>query len=221
MNYRYKLLPALKDPIKFLKNVPAKHASELYLSNYYSPKDLAANPFAHELKSTRSDVSRIRFPIGNMIQVIVENEEGSLWLNPVLQKPVEGQNPAKYVINSKRYLEFQLRRNFKPIPLQYLARSPMLVPKIDVQPDFIRKAEKMYTERIKALLLSTATNGSNDRNEMGLLLRPGTSTRMKWRDGVLEITTELIEKEAFAAYRTNPELVHIFVLLANFNNVYK
>lgn len=230
MTYKYKLLPALKNPVKFLKNVKTRHSSELYLKGYYNPVDLDTNPFVEQLKATRNDISKSNFPIGDMVQIVVMKEGDSYWLKPVLTKPVEGQNPAKYVINWDEYIEFHQRKKFLPVPLKYLARSPSLISKMKVSSDFIKEVEQMYVKRIKELLQEAETNDATEMDEKGILLCPlntklnpnsnsdsySVNISLAWQQGTLVITSDLVEKKIFIAYRANKELAYHLVRLSNF-----
>lgn len=234
MSYKYKLLPALKNPVKFLNNVKTRHSSELYLSGYYKPVDLDSNPFVEQLKSTRNDICRSNFPIGDMIQIVVSKEDNTYWLKPVLTKPIEGQNPAKFVINDEKYIDFSQRKKFLPIPLKILARSPSLILKMKVSPEFIMEVEQMYIKRIKELLREAEIKEDNESKEKGMFLYPlsmdsnstsnsnrSSSSRrteicMEWKQGNLIITSNLVEKKLFITYRTNKELAYHLVRLSNF-----
>lgn len=224
MSYKYKLLPALKNPVKFLKNVKTRHSSDLYLDSYYDPIDLETNPFVEQLKATRNDISRSNFPIGDMIQVVVKKEGDSYWLKPVLTKPVEGQNPAKFVINWHEYIEFHQRKKFLPVPLKYLARSPSLIPKLKASPEFIVEVEQMYINRIKELLQEAETTDCNEFSEKGIFMRPfdkefdsnSNEINIEWQQGALVITSNLVQKKTFIAHRTNKELAYHLVRLSHF-----
>lgn len=220
MSYKYKLLPLIKNPIKNLKGVKIGHSQEQYLRDWYDPAELAANPFAKSLVATRNDISRCNFPIGDMIQVVVEKNDEGYWLRPVLQKPKEGQNPAKYVLNSKEYIDFHTCKRFFPLPLKYMARSPSLIPKIKVIPDFQGMVERLYTSRIHELLKKATIEQKSKftGNGGGVIVKPGAQESIDWSLCQCAITTNMIEKPMYISFKANQDLAHALVQFVNFKN---
>lgn len=226
-SHSYKLLPALKNPIKFLKNVTTRHSTGLYLRGYYDGEKLQTNPFAEQLRLTRNDLSRSNFPIGNMIQVVVHSDDHGHWLIPVLEKPLGGQNPAKYVINWRTYIDFHMRKRFFPLPQKYLARSPSMISKVKVSPNFTEEVELLYKNRIKELLVGCENSEVNKDNQDGFFLEPNSSvssdrgTCLKWESQTPIIETDLVERRMFFPYKDHAELAYFSVLLCNYKSVYK
>lgn len=220
MSYKYKLLPVLKNPVKTFKGVKIRHSEHQYLRDFYDPVELAANPFAQSLKSTRNDISRCNFPIGDMIQVVVAKDAEGYWLRPVLEKPVEGQNPAKFVLNSEMYIDFHRRKRFFPLPMKYMARSAALIPKIKVIPDFQEEVERLYTNRIKELLTNMNIEKESKTSEeaTGIQVNSGANTSIDWSLGQCIITTDVIAKPKFISFKANPDLAQALVQLANFKS---
>lgn len=203
----------LQNPLRWLRGVRIGHSEHLYL-HHYDLAELAANPFANLLIATRNDISRRSCPIGDTIQVVVAKDGNRRWLKPVLEKPRHGQNPAKFVLNSRLYIKFHLRKRFFPVPLKFLAHSPAVVPQIKVLPEFENEVEKLYVDRIRELLAAAVVDHTSDNV---LHLRPGLKNSVLWSKDKCVVTTNLVATPMTISYRANPELARILISLANFD----
>jgi hypothetical protein len=72
MKKQYLTQPLLVNPSKWLRS-KKWHQSDLYRHGYYDSNSMTYNPFALALMDTKSDGTMVRFPRGNMIELIVES----------------------------------------------------------------------------------------------------------------------------------------------------
>lgn len=204
--------PILRNPAKWLQGVEKGHSSHLYLSKFYDPQLLAANPFANALVSTRKDVSNVRFPLGNMTQIVVQKQgELDYQLVPVLEKPTKGQNPASYVLANHAYIDFISKRHFKPIPLKYRHRSPIMANSIKTPENFSLLVDSMLLERIQTLLGQVETSESsvsesNPSHLSGIMIAPSSTTSGWWENGTYHVVGPFCSKKAFVPYIGHEQL---------------
>lgn len=210
----YKLLPVLKNPVKWLKGVKVRHSEKLPILENYDVKDLESNPYAQILSDFRFDVSRKSFPIGDMVQIIVDKKNDEYWLKPVLAKPTKGQNPARYVLNSEDYIEFLSLKQFLPMPFKYMVKSPSLASRTKILPRFTEEVKQMYVDKIKKLLENVISE--EQRKFQGILLLPGDTTTLDWQEDQLIMTTGLVKANTYIGFNKNKELARLLILLANF-----
>lgn len=111
----------LRNPVKWLTRTRKRHAAELYDKNAYDTEKLANNPFAAALSDTRLDARGKRFPLGNMVQMVVEKDEGRYLLKPVLKKPELGHNPASYILNRGPYIKLSMGQRASLVPMKQRA----------------------------------------------------------------------------------------------------
>lgn len=215
--------PLLRNPAKWLVGVEKGYSAQLYLSKFYNPQILAANPFALALTSTRKDVSNARFPLGNMTQIVVQKKGPSDYqLVPVLEKPTQGQNPASYVLANADYIEFVSKRHFKPVPLKYRHRSPAIANSITVVEDFVGEVDRMLLERIQAFLGKLEENDVLDPGivlQLGIHLEPSPSTRGWWDNGVYCISGPFCRKRITVPYIGHEQLCSVLTKYVRFKNI--
>lgn len=189
--------PLLRNPAKWLRGVPKRHHPNLVLESYDSAA-VASNPFVAALEATRLDQSRAKFPIGNMVQVIVavSGDSKNLKAMPVLEKPQAGQNPAAYVINSGPYIRFLARKRFSPIPLKIRHRAPSVASSVQVSPDFSDEVEMLYEEAV------AGTKMAHVKDQPGLLIKTG-ERRIEWDGSRPTIYLPFVGQPTFVSFKEN------------------
>ncbi|QBM86083.1 hypothetical protein METSCH_A07180 [Metschnikowia aff. pulcherrima] len=223
MSRSYLQHPLLKNPVKWLRGVPKRHECDLQLQGYYDTKSLDSNPFAASLQDTRFDVSKIRFPIGNTVQIVVNkiHDLTTYRLTPVLEKPRYGQNPASYVINNKYYIDFLARKRFMPIPLKYRHRSSSMIGSIKSSSDFSSEIQTLYKEKIIQLIdqLPASETRTISKNSK-ILLKPGEVGHIDWSpNSIRAIQTPLVHEEVSICSNEDQYLVSLFLKLTAFMEV--
>lgn len=211
MSKRYLDHPLLRNPAKWLRGAKKRHSEGCYINGYYDVKTLQANPFARASAATRQDVSHKRFPIGNMIQMVVKKQEEKYSIVPVLEKPKKGLNPASYVLNNELYIQFLKLKHFKPIPLKYRHRS-LSIP-VSISDRFVDEVAELYTEQIRLLLPEARDVNSTDVD--GIYVVPSLDTSVLWRGKapVFPLHTELLNEEIFLPFESNEKLCSAIIAL--------
>ncbi|OBA23962.1 hypothetical protein METBIDRAFT_36893 [Metschnikowia bicuspidata var. bicuspidata NRRL YB-4993] len=217
MSRTYLQHPFFKNPVKWLRGVKKRHSPQLCLDGFYDTTSLNVNPFAKSLLETRLDVSRTRFPLENMVQIIVSESEkhGAYELVPVLQKPTCGQNPASYVINNKSYIKFLSRKRFAPIPLKYKHKSSSVIGAIKPPQDLATDIDSLYRSKIKKMIdeLPENISVSSKDPEREILIRPAASDCIIWDDSLPVIYSSLAAKEIVLAYAEQHEVISLLLKL--------
>lgn len=204
--------PLLQNPAKHLRGVKKRHAPQLALTEYYDTASLESDPFAAALTATRKEWSvPTRFPLGNMVQVVVDRQSSpkALSLVPVLAKPTEGQNPASYVLNSRKQLEFAQKKHFYPLPQKYWAhyRGARVPPD-----DFVGQIERLYREEFGHLIKNVSL-----AEGPGITLVPGDKETLTWDNGEPVFASGMVTERTFVPYEKNEKLTSIIWKLASFN----
>lgn len=200
----------LLNPVKWLRGARKRHAADLYDASAYNPQTLQSNPFARALDATRMDILGKRFPLGNMIQTIVEQRGGKYEIVPVLEKPVLGVNPASYVLNRASYIAFAQKRVFLPIPSKRRQRDKKLLGQTRVIEDFIGVYRRLLEEAIRPLL-DSVEGGDGP----GMTVLPGNGPT-KWENGTPHMYSPLFDKEVHLPYEENQQLCQLLLKHAQF-----
>lgn len=195
------LHPLIRNPVRWLKGVTKRHSESLYRNDFYDSSSIDANPFAQLLQSTRKDVSGYRFPIGNMIQVVVKKKEDNRYeLAPVIEKPTKGQSPASYLINNKAYLQLLNHKQVRPVPLKYRQRSTAILSQLSLSDEFVDRVDEMYREEVEKSKWDQCFNDNNE-SVPGIILRPADSDNgITWDKSTPIVTSEAVSQDTCVAY---------------------
>lgn len=200
----------LLNPVRWLRGAKKRHSEELYDPTAYNPQDLYANPFARALDATRMDILGKRFPIGNMLQTIVEKKNSKYEIVPVLEKPVLGANPASYVLNRGSYITFAQKRVFMPIPAKRRQRDKKLMGITRVVDDFVGVYRGLLEEAIRPLLEQRV-----EATGTGMNVLPGRGP-IQWKGKTPQVHSSLLEEEVFLLYKENQTLCRLLLKHAQF-----
>lgn len=215
--------PLLRNPLKWLRGVSKRHTTDLYLDNFYDTRNLGKNPFLVSLLDTRLDMSRTRFPIGNMVQTVVAGspKTKSYEVIPVLEKPHKGQNPGVYVINNKEYINFLSRKRFSPIPLKYKHKSSSIIGAIKTPQDFSAEIEELYKNGIVQLLKELPKSDIEGNKDCEVVcLKPGNLESIVWEPNSSPIIySSLVQKETILSYTEHSDLILLFLKFSAFVKV--
>lgn len=207
------LHPLIRNPVKWLKGVTKRHSQEFYREDFYDSSSLSSNPFAQILQSTRKDVSGYRFPLGNMIQVVVEKNSSKKYeLVPVLEKPEKGQHPASYLINDKAYLQLLSQKQIRPVPLKYRQRSTAILGQLSMSDQFAEKVDEMYQEEIEKYFQH---ENQIDKTQT-ITLRPETDAIIGWDKNTPVVQSDAVTKDTSVSY--NLKLTVLSIKRAMYNN---
>lgn len=147
----------LRNPLKWLERVRKRHSESLYCHDRYDPNDLINNPFALALTQTKQDVQLKRFPVGNMVQMIVTKNGVNYDIVPVLEKPTLGHNPANYIINKSIYIDLALNLRSNFLPLKHRMRDKAMYSLASPVPNFLQEITRLYKGAIENSLHSAST----------------------------------------------------------------
>lgn len=214
--------PLLRNPAKWLRGITKRHSESLYVTDRYDSSSLNANPFALLLQQTRKDVSGYRFPLGNMVQVIVKRkskEVGAYELVPVLEKPAIGQHPASYVINNRTYVDLLKARGVRPIPLKHKQRNASLMSQLQLLDSFADDIERLYEKDIEKGL-DDISNGLESEIGPAMILQPcdghNSQSFIGWKLNTPVLRTSSVGQEILVPYKTNEKLCAAAVKSARF-----
>lgn len=206
--------PLLQNPVRWLRGAKKRHSAELYDSSAYRKEELACNPFAAILASTRLDILGKRFPIGNMIQMVVEQRDDGRKIVPVLEKPKLGTHPASYVMNRASYIDFAQKRQFLPVPLKIRQREKRLLAEIKVVEGFNGVHDELLRSEIGKLLNEKKTNEGP-----GMWIVPGESCSwIEWEEKAPKIHHPLVKDTEFMSYEGNQRLCLLLLKHARFRD---
>lgn len=202
------LHPLIRNPVKWLKGVTKRHSQNLYRDDFYDSSSLSSNPFAQLLQSTRKDVSGYRFPLGNMIQVVVQKDEsGKYELAPVLKKPEKGQNPASYLINNKAYLQLLNQKHVRPVPLKYRQHSTVILGQMGISDSFVEKVDEMYRDGIEDEI-KKYQDSPIDKSQ-GITLRPNTNDIIAWDKETPIVQSDAVTEDTTVPYSLEVSIISI------------
>lgn len=219
------LHPLIRNPVKWLKGVTKRHSQKFYQEDFYDSSSLSSNPFAQILQSTRKDVSGYRFPLGNMIQVVVEKNRSNkkYELVPVLEKPEKGQNPASYLINDKAYLQLLSQKQIRPVPLKYRQRSTAILGQLSMSDQFVEKVDEMYQEEIEKYFQhenqidhSILPHENQIDKTPSITLRPETDAIIGWDKNTPVVLSDAVTKDTSVPY--NLKITLLSIKRAMYNN---
>jgi len=244
MKKHYLTQPLLVNPSKWLRS-KKWHQSDLYQHGYYDSKSLTYNPFAQALIDTKSDGTMVRFPQGNMIELIVEsvpesylpspsanpnpNRKGVYqWIVPVLynlDKKVYYYT-SHHIINSERYISYVANEGrglyfrFYPRKLSY-KNSNVNKNQVDFMPDFVHIV-KSYLETNIAKELTKASVATSIPEGHGLKLSNAGPLFKFDQFPTINIQHLLpgyeLKQDMFIPYRENSWLCKNLIDLANFKS---
>lgn len=146
-----------------------------------------------------------------MIQVVAEKlPEGKYNLVPVLEKPKTGQNPASYVVNKAKYIQFLSFKMFKPIPVKYKFRKNTV--SFGISDTFVDDVEKLYVETILELLPDAKTGDGP-----GMFVNGGDGYKIEWRGNTPLVSLgNVIDTEIFIPFKSNEKLCKTIVALVEY-----
>lgn len=161
--------PLLSNPIKWLKN-NKYHSSEFYLTSYYDANSINSNPFAQALTETKMDGSRIRYPKGHMVQLVVDenseltsiesaqsSESKNYFLMPLINKTEQNSAlyPSHYILKNQHYIDYIVKTNQwrKYVPQKFRFKNDKsLGNKVNILPDIAKIIPHIYEQNIIKLM---------------------------------------------------------------------
>lgn len=170
--------PLLSNPVKWLRN-NKYHSPEFYTKSYYETNSINSNPFAQALKETRMDGSRIRYPKGQMVQIVVDSyqesssigtvessEDKNYFLMPLINKPEQNSAlfPSHYILKNQHYIDYIVKTNQwrRYVPQKFRFRNDkVLGAKVNVPPDITKTIPYIYERNILKLMPETRTTAYN------------------------------------------------------------
>lgn len=181
--------PLLSNPVKWLRN-NKYHSSEFYTKSYYDTISINSNPFAQALTETRMDGSRIRYPKGQMVQIVVDgyqesssidtaesSEDKNYFLMPLINKPEQNSVlfPSHYILKNQHYIDYIVKTNQwrRYVPQKFRFKNDkVLGAKVNILPDITKTIPHIYEQNILKLMLETTTTEYNkgQAQENGLVL---------------------------------------------------
>ena len=166
--------PLLSNPVKWLRN-NKYHSPEFYTKSYYDTNSINSNPFAQALTETRMDGSRIRYPKGQMVQIVVDSyresssigttessEDKNYFLMPLINKPEENSPlfPSHYILKNRHYIDYIVKTNQwrRYVPQKFRFKNDkVLGAKVNVLPDIAKTIPHIYEQNILKLISETRT----------------------------------------------------------------
>lgn len=181
--------PLLSNPVKWLRN-KKYHSPEFYTKSYYDTNSINSNPFAQALTETRMDGSRIRYPKGQMVQIVVDSyqesdsigpaessEDKNYFLMPLINKPEQNSAlfPSHYILKNQHYIDYIVKTNQwrRYVPQKFRFKNDkVLGAKVNVLPDITKTIPYIYERNILRLMPETRTTAYNKGQvrENGLVL---------------------------------------------------
>lgn len=164
--------PLLSNPIKWLKN-NKYHSDEFYSTSYYDTDSINSNPFAQALTDTKMDGSRIRYPKGQMVQLVVDeysevtsidaarlSESKKYFLVPLINKPEQNSvlYPSHYILKNQHYIDYIVKTNQwrKYVPQKFRFKNDKaLGAKVNILPDIAKIIPHVYEQNIIRLMSET------------------------------------------------------------------
>lgn len=205
--------PLLANPVRWLRGAQKRHSASLYDTSAYDTTTLASSPFAQALLATRQDILGKRFPIGNMIQMIVERKgHNNYEIVPVLEKPTKGTHPGSYVMNRALYIDFAQKRMFLPVPLKRRQRDLNIMNITKVVAKFNDVHREQLEGRIQ-LLMENRKKGTGP----GLWAVPKSGeTWLLWDGSIPQLHTSTVKEPVFLPYKENTALCLLVLKHARF-----
>lgn len=166
--------PLLSNPVKWLRN-DKYHSPEFYTRSYYDTNSINSNPFAQALRETRMDGSRVRYPEGQMVQIVVDSyqdsssidkvessENKNYFLMPLINKPEQNSvlYPSHYILKNQHYIDYIVKTNQwrKYVPQKFRFKNDkVLGAKVNILPDIAKTIPRIYKQNILKLMSETRT----------------------------------------------------------------
>lgn len=238
--------PLLSNPVKWLKH-NKYHSADFYETSFYNTKSISSNPFAQILSETRMDGTRIRFPKGQMLQLVVDSypepvlslapsKDKNYFLTPLINKPEPNSVlfPSHYILKSHTYINYIIKSNQwrRFIPQKFKFKNDkVLGSRVNVLPNIETIIPAIYEENITRLLPESNAKEMTTEppTDMGLILNfeKEGETLITFKDSTPIInlskfpftkTKESYKGKLFITYRENPELCFNIVSLIGYHS---
>lgn len=143
--------PVLQHPERYIKG-KKYHSSELYQRGFYDSLD--SNIIAQGFTCTKSNGLKYRFPVGNMVRLIVNKVNDESYLMPYFptKESKIGLYPSSYILNDERFIDFIIKskqyKRFIPQKFRFKNESS-IINKVQLLPTFKEAISEHNLSRIK------------------------------------------------------------------------